>query len=92
MRHGHGTHTNLNNGLIYTGEWKNNIRHGYGTEEHYNGTSWAGEWNYYRHGFGTFTDNNGVEHAGEWKNNELINEHVNFTDSNGKYDKKGDPK
>lgn len=67
----------------YCGEWKNNIRDGFGTYYWCNGSLYAGEWkNDKREGFGTRTWPNGNKYVGEYKNHKRHGE-GGFTFSNG---------
>ena len=58
---------------VYSGEWKNNGRHGYGTQEWPNGNKYEGDWAFgKRHGTGSmFLKLKGKKmrkvYAGQWK-------------------------
>jgi hypothetical protein len=58
------------NGNVYYGECKKNMRHGEGKFVHTNGNIYEGMWeNDLKHGFGTYFYRNGDTYKGEWKYN-----------------------
>ena len=70
--------------LVYEGEWRNGLRHGYGTETCTNGEKYVGQWNEGKyHGHGELIKSNGSKYNGEflrgkfhgkgiYKNNDII--------------------
>jgi len=58
-------------GAKYVGEFKNDVRNGYGTYYYPDGTRYEGDWeNNDRNGFGKYFSANGsLEYSGNWKNN-----------------------
>ena len=61
-------------GAVYTGEFEDGNRHGYGHYSFKNGDTYTGEWkNNERHGYGVFHYNGSEKgyksYAGEWKKN-----------------------
>jgi hypothetical protein len=56
-------------GDVYTGEWRNGKKEGYGTFIWAkNGARYEGEWvNNIQHGKGTYIKANGDIHKGEWR-------------------------
>ena len=72
-RQGKGTYIRVTDKATYTGEWYNNVRHGYGVEEipSKEGTQrYEGEWKEdKRCGFGKILYANGDRYEGEWLDN-----------------------
>ena len=72
-RQGKGTYIRVTDKATYTGEWYNNVRHGYGVEEipSKEGTQrYEGEWKEdKRCGFGKILYDNGDRYEGEWLDN-----------------------
>jgi len=72
-RQGKGTYIRVTDKATYTGEWYNNVRHGYGVEEipSKDGTQrYEGEWKEdKRCGFGKILYANGDRYEGEWLDN-----------------------
>ena len=62
----------FSNGMIYTGEWKNGLRHGNGTGTYPDGSNYTGNWkNDHANGFGImiiYTSNGSVKYEGNFKN------------------------
>lgn len=55
---------------VYTGQWQNNMRHGFGTQTWVDGASYSGQWqNNAAIGKGRFTHGDGDMYVGEWSNN-----------------------
>ena len=58
---------------IYTGEWKNDKRAGFGVSERTDGLKYEGEWyNNQKHGYGVTTHKDGTREEGKYKSNALI--------------------
>ena len=58
---------------IYSGNFKNDMKHGYGILKLSNGEKHIGSWsNDKKHGFGFFTDKLGNIRNGEWVDNVRI--------------------
>ena len=58
---------------IYTGEWKNDKRAGFGVSERTDGLKYEGEWyNNKKFGYGVTTHKDGTREEGKYKNNVLI--------------------
>ena len=72
-RQGKGTYIRVTDKATYSGEWYNNVRHGYGVEEipSKDGTQrYEGEWKEdKRCGFGKILYDNGDRYEGEWLDN-----------------------
>ena len=72
-RQGKGTYIRVTDKATYSGEWYNNVRHGYGVEEipSNDGTQrYEGEWKEdKRCGFGKILYDNGDRYEGEWLDN-----------------------
>ncbi|XP_006638614.2 MORN repeat-containing protein 2 [Lepisosteus oculatus] len=82
MRSGIGKHTAAN-GVIYTGQWKDDEMNGKGKLEHPSGAFYEGEFkNNMFHGRGTYTFQNGTKYTGTFDENKLEGE-GQFTDSRG---------
>ena len=65
----------LENGDIYTGEWKNDEKHGQGTYTYVDGDIYTGEWkNEKMHGQGEFIYADGDIYTGKWINDEMHGE------------------
>eukprot|EP00092_Neocalanus_flemingeri_P037797 GFUD01041147.1.p1 GENE.GFUD01041147.1~~GFUD01041147.1.p1 ORF type:complete len:880 (+),score=185.71 GFUD01041147.1:265-2640(+) len=61
------------NGDVYSGEFKDDVRNGYGTYNYSNGNLYIGGWlNGEKNGNGTFQYNNGSRYTGVWKEGKLI--------------------
>ena len=61
------------NRMPYTGEWKDNKRHGQGTMMYASGTTYIGEFkDNKRHGQGTWTYPDGTTYTGEWQDGEPV--------------------
>ena len=59
----------------YSGEYKNNLKHGKGTMVWPNGRKYEGSWfKGKQHGTGLYTSKNGETINGEWENGVLIKE------------------
>ena len=70
-------------GDSYVGEFKNNKRHGYGTNKWANGESYTGYWaNDKRHRLGTTVFPNGSRYEGQYKNN-IRNGNGTYYDDSG---------
>jgi hypothetical protein len=55
-------------GSRYEGEWKDNVRHGYGVWNRPDGTRYVGEWRENKpDGYGALTGPDGATYAGTWK-------------------------
>ena len=52
--------------MIYRGEWKNDLRHGYGIQEFFDGSRFEGQWQFNRQYFGTFIWPDGAEYSGDF--------------------------
>ena len=52
--------------MVYKGEWKDDMRHGYGRQEFYDGSVFEGEWEWNRQKFGTYMWTDGSEYVGEF--------------------------
>ncbi len=52
--------------MIYRGEWKNDLRHGYGIQEFFDGSRFEGQWQHNRQYFGTFIWPDGAEYSGDF--------------------------
>lgn len=66
-----GTGEEVNKGLFglgkYKGEYLNNLRHGDGIFQFYDGSKYVGKWkNNYRHGIGTYIFKDGLKLKGKW--------------------------
>lgn len=87
-RQGKGTYIRVTDKATYTGEWYNNVRHGYGVEEipSKDGTQrYEGEWKEdKRCGFGKMLYDNGDRYEGEWLDN-LRNGQGKFYYTNGNF-------
>ncbi|MBN3306172.1 junctophilin-2 [Amia ocellicauda] len=58
---------------VYTGEWKNDKRSGYGVSERSSGLKYEGEWlDNQRHGYGCTTFPEGRKEEGKYRNNVLV--------------------
>ncbi|XP_041081317.1 junctophilin-2-like [Polyodon spathula] len=58
---------------VYTGEWKNDKRSGYGISERSSGLKYEGEWlDNQRHGYGCTTLPEGRKEEGKYRNNILV--------------------
>ncbi len=69
MRHGPGLLIYANRQGSYTGDWRNNQKHGYGIER-VNGYIYSGMWKYNsQHGKGTMVDIDGITYEGTWIRN-----------------------
>jgi len=63
----------LNMVEIYSGEWKNDKRSGFGVVERSDGLKYQGEWdNNKKHGYGATTFRDGTREEGKYKNNVLV--------------------
>lgn len=81
-RYGKGTLTR-NDGSLFSGEWRDDVKCGYGVQHYTNGTRYEGEWaKNRRHGKGVFFYGTGITISGTWKNDILTSE-VNVTYPNG---------
>ena len=68
QRNGYGEYTNLKKNGMYKGNFKNNLKHGQGTQTWSNGKKYVGEWKRgAANGEGTITLPNGNNYVGEWK-------------------------
>merc|ERR1719377_310001 len=57
-------------GATYTGQWMNNMRHGYGKQIWTDGASYEGQWNKnVATGKGRFTHSDGDVYIGQWSQN-----------------------
>jgi len=57
-------------GAVYTGEWLNNQRHGFGSQQWQDGSRFEGEWRENRaYGKGYFRYEDGSSYIGEWQHN-----------------------
>jgi radial spoke head protein 1 len=66
-RHGVGTYWWLKAGMIYTGDWRENLRSGVGRMVYSDGSRYFGSWsNDKRNGQGQYTYPNGDTYTGEW--------------------------
>lgn len=75
--------TVLDNGAKYTGQWKQNMRHGYGTQEWKDGATYTGYWkNDKAHGHGVFHHVSGDRYEGHWKQDKAHGQ-GKFTHMNG---------
>jgi hypothetical protein len=52
--------------MIYRGEWKNDMRHGYGVQNFYDGSRFEGQWEYGQQRFGTYVWADGAEYSGDF--------------------------
>ena len=52
--------------MIYRGEWKLEMRHGYGVQEFYDGSRFEGHWVYNNQKFGTYVWPDGAEYSGDF--------------------------
>lgn len=65
---GEGTYWWSDNGAVYIGEWKNNLRHGHGVMQYSSEEWYDGEWcEGFEHGIGRRRYENGDIYIGEWK-------------------------
>ncbi|XP_048456641.1 MORN repeat-containing protein 2 isoform X1 [Rhincodon typus] len=81
-RNGFGTHT-THNGIVYTGQWKNDKINGTGRLEHPSGAIYEGEFKDNKfHGTGTYTWPNQFKYIGSFNENKLEGE-GKFIDSEG---------
>jgi len=63
----------LNMVEIYSGEWKNDKRSGFGVVERSDGLKYQGEWEANKkHGYGATTFRDGTREEGKYKNNALV--------------------
>ena len=55
---------------VYSGDWQDDVRHGYGTYTYVNGDTYEGEWsNNMRHGQGVYSySHTGAKYDGSWAN------------------------
>lgn len=75
------------NGAIYTGQWKNGTRHGFGTQIWPDGAKYEGEWlNNQAHGKGKFWHIDGDIFEGEWKNDKANGHGVYMHKNGAKYE------
>ncbi|XP_059842399.1 MORN repeat-containing protein 2 isoform X1 [Hemitrygon akajei] len=81
-RNGFGIHTS-SNGIIYTGQWKNDKMNGHGKLVHPSGATYEGEFkdNTF-HGTGIYTWPNNVKYIGNFNKNKLEGE-GKFIDAQG---------
>ena len=78
---------NFNDGDIYLGEIKNNLREGYGINYYNDGDKYEGEWkNNNREGYGIYYYNNGTKYEGEWKNNNMEGYGIFYYNNGNKYE------
>ncbi len=64
---------NYNNGDFYEGEWRDDMKEGYGRYAWANGSSYQGHWEVDRmNGKGQFTDDSGKTVEGRWVDNDLV--------------------
>eukprot|EP00903_Cladosiphon_okamuranus_P013384 g12472.t1 len=78
-------------GGLYHGEWKENMKHGYGTRSWVNGNKYEGEWERdRRHGKGTYwVKESGKlrkQYAGDWKDDQRDGSGVFFYADGGRYE------
>ena len=74
---------NYNSGEKYIGEWKDDIKHGQGTNTWANGSKYIGEYkDDIRHGQGTYTWASGNKYIGEYKDTKRYGQGT-FTWANG---------
>ena len=50
--------------MVYKGEWKDDMRHGYGIQNFYDESFFDGEWEWNLQKFGTYVWPDGSEYAG----------------------------
>jgi len=63
----------LNMVEVYSGEWKNDKRSGFGVAERSDGLKYQGEWeSNKKHGYGATTYRDGTREEGKYKNNVLV--------------------
>ncbi len=87
---GNGTGIYANTGSMYVGEWKNNLKHGFGQYEWADGVKYEGFFeNDTRKGFGKFFWNSGERYEGEWDNDKRNGKGILF-DINGNIKFEGD--
>jgi hypothetical protein len=71
------------NGARYVGQWKGDMRHGYGEQTWADGAKYAGDWRFNKaHGKGTFWHITGDKYEGHWKDDKAHGYGV-YTHSNG---------
>lgn len=57
------------NGAVYTGQWSNGKRHGYGTLTYASGDRYEGNWKDNKfHGYGIYSYSDGSRYEGNWEN------------------------
>ena len=79
---GTGTYV-WDSGAQYSGEWRNQKRHGHGTFTYNSGETYSGDWvNNQKHGQGTYIWLNGSRFTGGWRNNKAHGEGI-YTFPNG---------
>ncbi|CDW79672.1 UNKNOWN [Stylonychia lemnae] len=52
--------------MVYKGEWRDDMRHGFGVQEFYDGSKFEGQWAYNKQSFGTYIWPDGSEYVGEF--------------------------
>ncbi|XVE48670.1 hypothetical protein DITRI_Ditri01bG0021200 [Diplodiscus trichospermus] len=95
LPHGRGKYTwsdgtvyDAPDGSIYEGQWRMNIRHGFGRKKYSNSDVYEGEWKEgLREGNGRYVWNNGNKYTGNWKGGKMhgrgVMEWVNGDQYNG---------
>ncbi len=75
----------------YSGEYKNNLKHGKGTMSWTNGRKYQGNWSYGKqHGAGHYTSKRGETITGQWENGVLIGKELSIASDIGEHAHRAD--
>eukprot|EP00434_Breviolum_minutum_P022831 symbB.v1.2.020145.t1/scaffold1642.1/size107908/4 len=70
--HGVGQYVHAHRGITISGEWQEDLQHGYGVEMWQGGARFEGQFHYgQKSGFGIYHWPDGSTYAGQWRNNSI---------------------